>query len=450
MTTKTTRRWGARVAAGAIVLGGTLALTACDATDRLLQVDNPEEIPEDQLDNPLLVGVLVNGVIGDFQAGFDDPFIWRGSMLSDEQVTGINWEDDARINQRLILFDEDPADIMFSSLSLARQQADSVSGRLRTLLEDPDNDPRLATTLAYAGYGFTFLADAMCESTINVSNETFTADEMYQFAVTRFDEALDIATRVGSTDLANLARVGLSRAHLNLGNDNDAMTFASQVPDDFRYWSEYSANSTGENNILFARTSGSNHSLGMSPFFLQGDFGEQGLVGTQTDPRIQHTPDWSLGHNRLTLLYKPRQPWSYSGYTGGTIAAGDDPPGFDRDTDVTFASGLEARHNFYEAMGPSAETLVFVNERRAVGNQAAVNLSGDALMAELREQRGRDLFLGGHRLGDLRRWLRNGTGDLFPSGQHVNAQWGAYGSATCFPLPLEEFEGNPLLPKSGG
>ena len=90
MTTKTTRRWGARLAAGAIVLGGTLALTACDVTDRLLQVDNPEEIPEDRLDDPLLIGVLVNGVIGDFQAGFDDPFIWRGSMLTDEQVTGIN------------------------------------------------------------------------------------------------------------------------------------------------------------------------------------------------------------------------------------------------------------------------------------------------------------------------------------------------------------------------
>jgi len=102
----------------------------------------------------------------------------------------------------------------------------------------------------------------------------------------------------------------------------------------------------------------------------------------------------------------------------------------------------------YEAMleqgGNEAEVLAFVNERRAVGNQDPVDLSGDALKMELRDQRGRDLYLAGYRLGDLRRWLRNGD-DMFPTGQHPNEQWGQYGTATCFPLPLEEYEGNPNL-----
>ena len=423
-----------------------VALAACDTTDRILDVENPEEIPEENLNDPLLAEVLTQGVIGEFQEHFDDPFIWRGSMLTDEQITGINWEDDARINQRRVLFDEDPSDLMFSRLSRVRSQADSVSGRLRGgLLEDAEDSEELATTLTYAGYSYILLADAMCEAVVNQGSELLSPADLYGIAVDRFTDALAVADRAGREDLADLNRVGLSRAHLNLGNATEAMDWASQVPDDFRFWSEYSENSTGEENILFTRTTGSNHSLGMSPDFLQGTFGDQDLVATQTDPRIQHTTEWTLGHNRLTLLYKPLQAWSFSGFNGETWADGGEPVGFEKSTNITFASGLEARHNFHEALGPGPETLAFVNERRAAGNQSAVSLAGDELMAELREQRGRDLFLAGHRLGDLRRWLRQGTGDFFPSGEHPNAQWGNYGDATCFPLPKEEFEGNPNI-----
>ena len=97
-----------------------------------------------------------------------------------------------------------------------------------------------------------------------------------------------------------------------------------------------------------------------------------------------------------------------------------------------------------EVSSSEAEVLAFVNERRAFGNQDAVTLSGAALTAELRNQRGRDLFLAGYRLGDLRRWLRGGD-DLFPSGIHPTTEWGEYGTATCFPLPLSEYEGNPNI-----
>ena len=31
------------------------------------------------------------------------------------------------------------------------------------------------------------------------------------------------------------------------------------------------------------------------------------------------------------------------------------------------------------------------------------------------------------------------------SGQHPTEQWGQYGDATCYPLPLEEYEGNPNI-----
>ena len=80
-----------------------------------------------------------------------------------------------------------------------------------------------------------------------------------------------------------------------------------------------------------------------------------------------------------------------------------------------------------------------------------VNLSGDALMAELRDQRARDLYLGGFRLGDLRRWKDNGVGDFFPTGDHVTdgPAGGQYGDATYYPLPSSEYEGNPNIRRGG-
>jgi hypothetical protein len=435
--------------ASALALGGLLTLGGCDAADELLRAENPERINESQLDNKKLADVLANSVIGEFQRMYADPFIWRASMLTDEQVTGINWEGTARLNQRLIRYDEGDADLMFSRLSASRAMADTVSGRLRNLLDAPTTDARLATALAYGGYSYVLMAETLCEASINLSDRAFSTDELFQFAVVRLEEALQVAEASNRTDLANLARVGLARAHLGLGNEAEVKRYAAQVPEDFVFWVEYSDISPEQENILFNRVTGGNHALGVHPKFVNGTFGAQDLVSTQTDPRIQHTTKWTKGHNGLTKLYKPFQPLSYSGFNGAVQADGGKPILFEKGTDIKLASGLEARHHAAEADGPTAVTLAFVNERRAFGNQAPVDLSGAALMAELREQRGRDLYLGGFRLGDLRRWKAQGV-DLFPAGTHPNEEWGAYGDATCFPIPLEEYNANPNLPKPKG
>jgi len=131
----------------------------------------------------------------------------------------------------------------------------------------------------------------------------------------------------------------------------------------------------------------------------------------------------------------------------------------DFDTDVLLADYVEARHHYHEALamqgGNEAAVLAFVNARRAVGNQAPVALTGQALITELRNQRARDLFMGGFRLPDLRRWTRfdagNGpfaNGSYFPTGQHPNFPvWSDYEEWTCYPIPLSEYEGNANLAK---
>jgi len=89
-----------------------------------------------------------------------------------------------------------------------------------------------------------------------------------------------------------------------------------------------------------------------------------------------------------------------------------------------------------------------VNERRAVGGQGLTTalVGTDALMAELRDQRRRDFYADGHRLGDLRRYKAQGVGDFWPTGLHPNGvQWGEYSTSECLPIPRDEKTGNPGL-----
>lgn len=437
-----------RVLGLALVLGAATLPFACSSVDKLLEAENPGAIDESQLTDATLIPILVNSVTGSLAAMYDDPFIWRGSMFTDEQITGINWEATARLNQRIVTYNDGDANTVFAAVSRLRFMGDSVAGRLRNLLETPNSDERLALVLAHAGYGYVMMAEIMCEATLNVGPDIYSPVQLADFAIPRFQEAITIAEAAGADDVANLARVGLARAALLKGDDALVMSAAAAVDNDFVWWVEYHPDVA--ENVMFTRITGANHALGMHPKFLQGTFGQQELIETQTDPRIQHTPDWSLGHNSLTQLYKPMQSLPYSGFNGEAFAEGGEPVLYERGTDIKLGSWLEAMHHYYEAAGPSGTgpagtTLEFVNARRAFGNQEPVDLSGDALMAELREQRARDLFLGGFRLGDLRRWKAQGVGDFFPTGIHPTADWGPYQDAECYPLPLQEYVGNPNI-----
>jgi hypothetical protein len=453
-----------RKAARAGLLGLALVgLAACSTADKILDVTNPAQLDENLLDDQALVKVLVGGVVGDFQNMYSDPFVWRGSMFTDEQITGINWEQTARLSQRIVQYDEGDADLMFSDLSQVRAQADSIAGRMKGgLSASPSNDPELALVLAYGGYSYIALADAMCEATINVGATIHQPPALYGFAIERFNEALAVANAAGATktlsnkrkvsDLINMINVGLSRAYLNAGNNAAAMSAAAKVPAGFYWWVEYNDSDNRTYNALEGFITGANHAIGVHPNFIAGgpsNWLNRNLTAQLTDPRVQHEPNWATGHNALSPLYKPKSGLMFDNYNGATFASGGKPAVYERGTDIAMASYIEAMQNYYEAAGPSGtgplgSTLDFVNARRAFGNQAAVNLSGDALMAELRWQRGKDLFMGGYRLGDLRRWLRQGT-DLFPKGTHPTEQWGSYGDATCYPLPIEEYEGNPNI-----
>jgi len=451
-----------RLARLAGVLAAACLLLPLSACDEILSVRNPAEIPVDSLGNAALLDAQVAGLIArtaEVVSGTESAIVQAAAFMTDEQLTGLNWEDWQRTNQRIANYNEAQMDAMWSDMSEMVKLGENALRNLDTLAADPTSDERVALASALTGYGYLFIGLHFCNAVFStpdsLSGDLQQPTDVFQLAIPYFQDAIDVGTAAGETDIVNLARVGMARAHLNLGNWSQAISFAGAVPAGFVWWVEFTDADTDLYNNLYNEVTGANHTIGVHPAFLNGTYGDDGLVAGQTDPRIQHASDNDTGHDGSTLLYKPYQGRRFSGYSGLTIAGGAveevDVILFEQSTDVMLADYVEAQHHMYEAMyrngDPEGPILTFVNARRAVGNEGPSAATGAALFTELRRQRARDTFMGGFRMGDLRRWGRQGVGNFFPTGAHPNPDRppAIYGGWTCFPLPLEEYEGNPNL-----
>lgn len=434
MTTTTLHR---RSATAIAALGLGVLLGACSD---LLSVENPGAIQDSQLNDLTLAPALVQSAVSDFQRMYDD-LAYYSAVITDEAVTGHNFETIKEIDLRLAKPNNGTINSdIYTPLQRARFSGDSISGRLRTIYADSASQSiGLARTLAYAGYGGVLLGEFMCSAPVDPTSASLSWDEHMQRGLERFEEAIAVATAskaahpssaASADSLLALAHVGAARAAINIGDMATAIEHASRVPASMEFRVPFATDKSYLENTFYGATHGNNRNLGV-------DAGFRSL----NDTRVRHTTTSRTGHNGLTLLWTPSQSPSF----GEWVPTKDVE--FGKTTSIRFASGLEARYIVAEAQGPTQATVDFINERRAVGNPTAasiaLSLGADGIMAELRDQRSRDFFLDGHRLGDLRRYKKLYSIDLFPSGAHPNAEWGNYSSNECFLLPIEETTGNP-------
>jgi hypothetical protein len=415
------------------IICAAAALTMVSACDNLLEVSDPGSIQSGQLEDPALENLLVNGAIGEFQFAYGYYALWSG-VLADEVFT-----DHTNVSVREFSLHNfnDLNDITtgaYENIHRARQSADDASARLKVMLgANASSSLNMARVMAYGAYSYVLLAEGFCGSPVNLSEE-LTPDELFARAIARFDTAISVANAVkaGTTvaatiaaanDLINMSNVGAARAALKMGDLAKARTYAVLVPANYEKLVYYSSNSVRENNQLNRPARTADPFLGVAPAFF-----------SLNDPRVPRLATSRPGLNS-NPIFPPQRPLMYTGWSATSIQP------IDITTTIKFATGLEAQYVIAEADGPTAATLAFVNARRAVGNQASVSLTGAALMAELRDQRARDFFLTGQRLGDLRRYLEAGI-DLFPKGKYpVFSDF--YGENTCFVVPLSEKAGNP-------
>lgn len=395
-------------------------------------MDNPGAITERDLEDQERIDLIVYGVVGEFQPAYTWYTHYTGTFTDELTDTHV-WRENRPIDLREVDETNGLLGTIYTRLQRTRAAGDEAVERLRDLVgADADRHLGAARARAYAGYALTLLAEGYCEAPIDVSR-AYSSDELLDMALERFDAAITVAGAARSAgqnaasadSLEFLARVGAARAALNRGLPDQAAQYAAPVPHDFEFWAAYSSNSTLQYNEFWNATRVGNAYLHLGPTFLELD-----------DLRITAPEEPVLLQDNVMGLI-PHRPYNYSGWAPG------DAPMIEQDTDVRFASGLEARYIVAEVEGPTPATLELVNERRAVGGHDPVDLSGDALMAELRDQRRRDLYLTGHRLGDLRRYLGQGL-DAFPTGTWPHSDQ-TYGTDTCFPIPLSERNSNPNL-----
>jgi hypothetical protein len=334
---------------------------------------------------------------------------------------------------------------IYSPMQRARYLAEDAARRMEFLMPDSAaSDLRVARAYAFAGYGYVALGESFCVTPID-NGVPKSPEEMFTDAVGHFNKAITIATAwkmkvqgrtplvpaaiAGADSVINLARVGAARASLGKNDKTAAATFASQVPANFEYVLWYgSANSTEWSRFYNRVGAGATNGwMRFTPF--------DAMV---TDPRVPRV----LATQSTARAGVPLSPLMFTTYNGQAGGAGAAPAA---EMGHKLATGLEARYIVAEVNGPTGSTLAFVNERRAVGGQDPVNITGDALMAELRDQRARDFYLAGQRLGDMRRYLRYNNLNLFPTGPYPGSTTGqVYDTTiTCWPLPTIEVNANP-------
>jgi hypothetical protein len=423
-----------------VTLGALLLTGAVGACSELLDVTNPSAITEDNLKgDDQTVEFMVNGIQGEFRR----EYAWmaaHSAVFTDEAIQGHPWSPWNAYDARNITPDSPAYDgLSYQLLQRARGTADELIAKIETALGDrASNSVGLAKAYAYAGYAYLLVADFLCEAPINISAPKSQA-ELYGMAAERFEQAITIATAAGTaagaSDALMVARVGLARTALNLNDKPGAISAATGVPATFSAWVRYSADAGDWQVYNFMNWFAGYRFAGELDLAL-----DPAQFGSFSDQRVPFDPVPRRLGNGVRDGLLPYQTPSFSEWAPGRQEM------FKETTAIRFASGLEAQYIIAEAGGMSAAALrTFIDQRRAIGGLGAFAGSDTELFRELLDQRYRDFFLDGHRMGDLRRYKRLYQLDFWPKGQMPGLQQ-QYGTQECWPIAASEKNSNPNIP----
>jgi starch-binding outer membrane protein, SusD/RagB family len=422
-----------------LMLAVTLsALVACDAVKNPLDVEASSRIPAENVEVPANAQLLVDGAIADLECAFSS-YIVQGAEVSDEFIYAFQTADRVPPDQRTT----SPTDARYATssctafgiygpLQTARSSAETVLDYLRVWTDAEVTGNRqqmIATASAHAGYAYVLLGEGFCSlafSKINPDRSIayggeVTRDSTFKRAVTRFTEAIAAAQAVTpattlSTDILRMAYLGRARAKLNLGDYAGAKADAQQIPAGYTRNATYSGTVPRRNNMVYNENAAPNTSSSV---------GEPYRTYSATDPRVPVVQTTTISTSGIRHWYQSKYP---------TVGA-----------PIPIATYDEAQLIIAEAdirANSLATALPILNASRARGNQGLFTGTTQAqYLAELVDQRRRELFLESQQLGDM---IRYGT-PLVPAPGTSYHFGGTYGSQVCFPLPSAERLNNPLI-----
>jgi hypothetical protein len=423
-----------------------LPMTGCDSA---LEVHDPDIVTPDNLQDDLGLTTLRNGALSNFNQAWsaggwaEGGIILLSGLMTDEWAHSGTFPTRRQLDRREVQINGNATlDNLFLQLHQARADLERAAVRIDRAAPDPDADARIPEMLAYAGFTYIAFGENYCSGvpfseTVDsiMFGEPLTTAQMFERAVTYFDDAL--AHPAVSAEIENLARVGKGRALLSLDRAADAANAVATVPDEFAVYNWHS-------NTSPPRTiSGTYHLNPEAGRWTIADAeGGTGLpFRTATDPRVPWS-DIGLGFDNETPLYQ------FDVYQS-------------REDRFPLATGLEARLIEAEAaLQAGGDWLTILNDLRQDANALYGVLypenppsGGLAPLTDPGTAAGRTdllfserafwLFNTGHRLGDLRRLIRQygrTANQVFPTGAYFKG--GSYGSDVNIPVPQPE-QNNP-------
>lgn len=421
------------------LLAFLVTLAACSTTE-ILNVEDPDIINPGAINSPAGATALYSGAIGEFafaivgdNGGTEGQILVSGSF-GDELINSETFPTRLEYELRQIDTRNGTLATVFRQLQRARVLLEATVPALKQYSPTPPY--RIGEAYELAGLTYIFAGENYCSGVpfssafpATVYGMPLTTREIFTVAIERFDSAMAYltATDTATVTRLNLARVGKARALLNRGATGDyaaAAAAVAAVPLTFVYNTSHSLASNRQRNGIFAFT------FQNERFSVADVEGVNGLnYRTAGDPRVQVVRDAvgaGVGFDNLTPQWNPlKYPTAVS--------------------NTPIANGIEAKLIIAEnlmAGNPVGwlDTLNFLRANGGVAGLAALTDPGTVAgrVDLMFRERVFWMYLTGHRVGDLRRLMRQygRTEDqVYPVGLGLK---GFYGHDLNLPVPFDE------------
>ena len=427
------------LALGAIaVLGG---LTGCDRIKNpLLAVDTPDIVSPDRAQSAAGAQSFFIAAQGDFarfiggDRGGSSPLGLNltGGLLADELISTRSGTE--HIDNRAI----DPSAFPSSSWNQVGISYVRNVRAIRALLAFPPAtgaNEQLAQLHAMQGMILAITAETYCngvplwdgQSDTDPQTKTYSTSDLYGAAILQLDSAVKLSTAASTINVATIgkARVLLDQATpaTLAASSASAAALVAAIPTSYKYNVVFGTSTSGLGNAIYDWANATKNFSAVDKEGVNGlDYISSG------DPRIKVDP------TKVS-----------AGQDGTRTAALNQYASLD--APVTVASGIEARLIEAESQLASgnASWIATLNTLRATIGLAplapAATLAGQ--QDQLFRERAFWMYLTAHRLGDMRRLVRQygrGAETVYPTGSYFKG--GAYGTDVVL-LPAQEEKNNP-------
>ncbi|MGH7603229.1 MAG: hypothetical protein ACRENK_04435 [Gemmatimonadaceae bacterium] len=438
-----------------------ISLSGCDSK-KILTVTDPDVARPPALDNPSALPALRAGAIGAFGTAYngtasDEAQVQLSGSLGDELINTETFPTRIEYDQRAQTIGNTSLVGTFVDLNRARGLAQRSIAGFQKFAKSTADSAGLPEVLALGGLTYVLFAENYCGAVpVSVVNDdgTFTfgapltVNQQLDSAISKLDAALAVKGAPLTATFKQLAQVGKGRALLDKGDYANAALAVAGVSTTFQYNYQHSETTGAQNNATWALTTsvgrfgvaGNKGGNGL-PYQTDGDTKNAGF-----DPRVANAirPDGG-GHG------------FDKGLPGGEFQFVQQKYPL-RASPITIADGVEARLIEAEAalQTDPVAALNILNGLRS--NAALLTLRGYAAgslppltlqatsaaqVDQLFKERAYWLYLTSHRLGDMRRLIRQygrGSETVFPTGAYFKG--GTYGTDVNSPVPQRE-QNNP-------